>query len=220
VAASNAKYYSGISDPQPTLDSLRSVAQSLKNNLEVLTQQKDPLAAAAVTFQDLLDVGLLASISPVGIMKGVILESLKIQNGDTEVTHLSSTGIRTTGVILSSGPKSGVGYTVGAGGVVSQGAGSGKATGVTLNTMSGHIMMDGAALGAGAAVSFTLTNSEIAMIDTPIVVIKSGATVNSYDVAVTAMANGSCRIQLRNFTAGSLSETVALGFAVFKGAVT
>ena len=79
MAASNAKYYSGISDPQPTLDSLRSVAQSLKNNLEVLTQQKDPLAAAAVTFQDLLDVGLLASISPVGIMKGVILESLTLR---------------------------------------------------------------------------------------------------------------------------------------------
>ena len=37
-----------------------------------------------------------------------------------------------------------------------------------------------------------------------------------YAVQVDAVAAGSCRIQLRNISAGSLSEALTLNFAVFK----
>ena len=47
--------------------------------------------------------------------------------------------------------------------------------------------------------------------------IKSGATANAYNVAVTAVAAGSCRIQLHNLLGGTdLSEAVVLNFAVIK----
>lgn len=107
------------------------------------------------------------------------------------------------------------GYESGAGGTVSQA--TSKSTGVTLNKLSGAITMDAATLNAGTAVGFTLTNSTIAAADLVLVNIKSGATADSYNVDVDAVAAGSCRISIRNHTAGNLSEAVVLSFAVIKG---
>lgn len=91
-----------------------------------------------------------------------------------------------------------------------------KSTGVTLAARGGTITMNGAALAATTSVGFTLTNSLIEANDTVAVSIKSGATADSYSVTVDAVADGSCRIQLRNVTAGSLSEAVVLNFAVIR----
>lgn len=110
--------------------------------------------------------------------------------------------------------KVGVGYITGGGGTVTQS--TSKSTGVTLNKICGQITMNNAALNAGVTVGFTLTNSTIAATDVVIVNIGSGATADSYTLEVDAVAAGSCRIQVRNFTAGNLSEALVINFAVIK----
>lgn len=119
------------------------------------------------------------------------------------------TGATTFGTSL------GYGVTSGVGGTVTQA--TNKSTGVTLDKICGEIVMNNAQLNRDTAVSFTLTNSKIDLSDVIIVNIKSGATVNAYNVGVTAVASGSCRIQLHNILGGTdLSEAVVLSFAVIK----
>ena len=138
----------------------------------------------------------------------------------TRVGHLTATvfaliqNLTNTGSILSSSATGGVGYATGAGGAVTQA--TSKSTGVTLNTVAGAITMNGAALANATSVSFTLTNSAIAARDCVNVNIQSVATADSYFVQADAVAAGSCRIQLRNISAGSLSEALVLNFAVIK----
>lgn len=122
--------------------------------------------------------------------------------------------IRTSSGLLVEGTDGGIGYATGAGGAVTQA--TSKSTGVTLDKASGAITMNGAALASATSVGFTLTNSLIAATDVVLVSIKSGATANSYLVAVDAVAAGSCRISVRNISAGSLSEALVLNFAVVK----
>lgn len=100
------------------------------------------------------------------------------------------------------------------GGTVTQA--TSKSTGVTLDRRCGQITMNNASLGATTSVSFTLTNSHIAATDAVIVVIASGATTNSYSSRVDAVADGSCRIQIRNYTAGALVEALVLNFGIVK----
>ena len=100
-----------------------------------------------------------------------------------------------------------------AGGTVTQA--TNKATAVTLNGASGRITMNGAALAANTTVSFTLTNSSITANDLLILNHVSGGTRCSYLLNATAAA-GSATIDVRNITAGSLSEAIVIGFAVLK----
>jgi hypothetical protein len=110
-----------------------------------------------------------------------------------------------------------IGYSTGSGGAVTQA--TSKATGVTLNKPTGAITLSGVALAAATVVSFTLTNSRIAAADVPLLAIKSGATAGAYALTVDAVAAGSCRISLRNQSAGSLSEAIILSFVINKGAI-
>jgi hypothetical protein len=117
--------------------------------------------------------------------------------------------------LKSTSETGGVGYGAGAGGAATQS--TSKSTAVTLNKICGEITMNNATLNRETAVSFTLTNSAIAATDVVVVNIKSGATANAYNVGVTAVAAGSCRIQLHNLLGGTdLSEAVVLNFAVIK----
>ena len=108
----------------------------------------------------------------------------------------------------------GIGYGAGSGGAVAQA--TSKATGVTLNKASGQVTLHNAALAAGASVSFTLTNSVIAATDLVLINIGSGATADAYAVEVSAVAAGSCRIQVRNSSGAALSEAMLLNVAVIK----
>jgi len=90
-----------------------------------------------------------------------------------------------------------------------------KSTGVTLNAPCGAITMNGAALSADTTVSFTLTSSSIAATDLLILNHVSGGTAGSYTLNAQAAA-GSASINVRNITAGSLSEAIVIGFAVIK----
>jgi hypothetical protein len=109
------------------------------------------------------------------------------------------------------------GYITGEGGTVAQS--SSKSTAVTLNKRCGQITMNGAALAAATTVNFTLTNSTIAATDLLVLNHVSGGTAGSYLLNAQAAA-GSASINVRNITAGSLSEAIVIGFAVVKASIT
>jgi hypothetical protein len=111
-----------------------------------------------------------------------------------------------------------VGYTVGQGGTVAQ-AGA-KTASVTLDTLCGQITMDGSALAANTTVTFSLNDSLIGANDNIILHQKSGGTAGAYLVWVDSVSAGACVIAVRNITAGSLSEAIALQFSIFRSAAS
>lgn len=131
---------------------------------------------------------------------GVMQEALRFTSGQA---------------VLASSASGGLGYRIGAGGTVTQA--TSKSTGVTLNAMCGSITLNAAALAASTTVGFTFTNSSIASGDFVNVWIKSGGTNNSYLTQVSAVSAGSCRVEVRNTSGGSLSEALVLGFMILKG---
>jgi len=122
-------------------------------------------------------------------------------------TSLSTTGNQ---VISSTGKH---GYATGAGGTVTQA--TSKATGVTLSKSTGQITLNNAALAANTTVSFTLTNTVIEAGDILIMNHISAGTAGSYLLNAQSAA-GSASINVRNITAGSLSEAIVIAFAVIK----
>lgn len=108
------------------------------------------------------------------------------------------------------------GYITGEGGAETQA--TSKATGVTLNKKCGNITLNGAALAASTTVSFTLTNTTIGANDLLILNHVSVGTAGSYALNAQCAA-GSASINVRNITAGSLSEVIVIRFAVVKGAI-
>lgn len=95
-----------------------------------------------------------------------------------------------------------------------------KTTGVTLNKRMGRIVMSGAALVSNEVASFTFTNSTITQYDVVDVAIASSNTPLGYLISADAITNGTCRINLKNISAGSLSDALALNFVVHRGSVT
>ena len=126
----------------------------------------------------------------------------------------TGTSVVLTGAITSSSATAGIGYATGAGGLVTQI--TSKSTGVSINKMSGQITMQAAALGAGAVVTFTVTNTSCGTTDVPVVAIDSGGTANAYTANVVAVGAGSFAIQVKNVTAGSLSEAPVISFVIIK----
>ena len=114
----------------------------------------------------------------------------------------------------------GLGYGTGSGGTVTQI--TSKSTGVTLNKLVGQITMSNAALAANTTVSFVVSNSAYTTsIDTPITVITGGvANGGNYLCWASNGGAGSFQINVRNISAGSLSEAVAINFFVFRGATS
>lgn len=90
-----------------------------------------------------------------------------------------------------------------------------KSTGVTVNAPCGKITLNAAALNADTTVSFTLTNSSITANDLLVLNHVSGGTAGAYLLNAQAAA-GSASINVRNITAGSLSEAIVIGFAVLQ----
>ena len=135
---------------------------------------------------------------------------------NTSTGAVAATGSWTfSGAVLSN---SGIGYpsAVGVGSAIAQS--TSKSTGVTLNNICGIVTMSNATLAANTSVSFTLTNSTIGATDVVVAAISSAATAGAYVVQVDAMSAGSCRISVRNLTAGSLTEAIAVSFVVIKSA--
>jgi len=126
------------------------------------------------------------------------------------VADFSSTGVAVTGTLSSTGKQ---GYATGAGGTVTQA--TSKATGVTLSKSTGQITLNAAALASDTTVSFTLTNTVIEAGDILIMNHISAGTAGSYLLNAQSAA-GSASINVRNITAGSLSEAIVIAFAVIK----
>ena len=106
------------------------------------------------------------------------------------------------------------GYITGEGGTVTQA--TSKATAVTLSKKCGQITMHNASLAADTTVTFTLTNvTHIAVTDLLVLNHVSGGTAGAYLLNAQCQA-GSAFINVRNITAGSLSEAIVIGFAVIK----
>ena len=165
------------------------------------------------------DISVFRDVVAIGgsiYTRGVFLRSPSgggsIEFRDTSNVAVGAIAGDNGGNIKITGPT--FGFGAGAGGSITQA--TSKSTGVTLNKACGQILMNAAALAASTSVSFTLSSDKIAASDTLIVNIGSGASANSYSVSVDAVAAGSCRIQLRNLSGGSLSEAVGLNFAVLK----
>jgi len=55
-----AHRHNAIPEPLPDLESLRLSIQAAKEIVEVLTRQRKPIESAAVTWQDLVDLELIA----------------------------------------------------------------------------------------------------------------------------------------------------------------
>lgn len=174
------------------------------------------IGALSATWNDVLTTftAVKYNVTDTASAAGSLLADLQI-GGSSRFSVSKAGNVSAAGFVRSAAASGGVGYATGAGGTVTQA--TSKSTGVTLDKICGEIVMNNAQLNRGTAVSFTLTNSAIAATDVVVVNIKSAATANAYSVDVTAVAAGSCRIQLHNFTSGTdLSEAVVLSFAVIK----
>ena len=111
------------------------------------------------------------------------------------------------------------GYGLGAGGTVTQA--TNKGTAVTLSKPCGQIELSNSALGAGVIAQFVFNNSLIGPKDKIDVWVNRGtSTLQNYRVwASTFNDTGKCYVEVKNETAGSLSDAVVLGFQISKGAV-
>lgn len=118
---------------------------------------------------------------------------------------------------LRASSASGIGYATGAGGAFTQP--TSKATGVTLNAACGQVTTAADALAASTVVSFVLTNSSISAGDVLVLNHLSGGTLGAYTLNARSAA-GSATIDIRNVTAGSLSEALVIAFAVIKAVTT
>lgn len=126
----------------------------------------------------------------------------------------TGTSLAATGALTSSGT-AGIGYATGAGGTVTQN--TNKATAVTLDKTTGNITLNGAALAAATIVSFTLNNSTVAAQDLIACAHHSTGTTGAYTINCRATGAGTAAVDVRNNTAGSLSEAIVIKFAVIKG---
>jgi hypothetical protein len=152
-----------------------------------------PTAARTISFPD--STGTVALVA--GSSGSVIFNNAGVNAGGN-LGYNATTGV--------------FGYLSGTGTITQA---TNKATGVTLNSPSGQITLNGAALAADTTVSFTLTNSSITANDVLILNHISAGTAGSYLLNAQAAA-GSASINVRNITAGSLSEAIVICFAVIK----
>jgi hypothetical protein len=90
-----------------------------------------------------------------------------------------------------------------------------KATAVTLDRATGTITMNNAALAAATTVTFTLNSAAIEANDLVVLNHVSGGTAGAYTLNAQCLA-GQAQINVRNVTAGSLSEAIVLRYAVIK----
>lgn len=132
--------------------------------------------------------------------------------GSSSQVMFNSAGALAGGNLAYSSTAGTFGYGTGRGTVTQE---TNKSTGVTLNAPCGSITMNGAALNADTTVSFTLTNNSITANDILLLNHISGGTAGAYVLNAQAAA-GSASINVRNITAGALSEAIVIAFAIIK----
>lgn len=172
------------------------------------TNTTDPFPTLSVGTAPTAGNGLLQLASGATKAYGVALGT------DTFLYRSAANTVETEGALLSKGPTSGIGYSTGSGGTVTQS--TSKSTGVTLSKVCGTITMNGASLAANTSVAFTLTNTAIASTDMIVCVHDSVGTLGAYGVVATP-GSGSATVTVRNNTGGALAEAIVLRLFVLKG---
>jgi hypothetical protein len=126
-----------------------------------------------------------------------------------------SVALQAAGSVLSSTPGDGVGYSAGAGAAVTQI--TSRSTGVTINAVCGQITGINTSLAAGAEALFVVTNSAVGIQDVVVLSVQSGPTAATTVFSVSAVANGSFTIKIRNLAAAT-ADTGApiINFCVIK----
>lgn len=125
------------------------------------------------------------------------------------------------GGFTSNSASLGIGYTAGAGGVITQA--TNRTTGVTLNTITGAITTNNASLAAEAAAAFVVTDSSVGLTDTVVASIRSGSNGGNTTVTVSTVTAGSFTLNVGNQNpAAGTAETgaIIINFAVIKGAAS
>lgn len=142
-------------------------------------------------------------------------------SGNTTITHAANQLAFVSGNFIFNTTTGTFGYGtgVGTGGTVTQGAGSGKATTVVLNRATGEITLNNAALAAATIVTFAFTNSTMSATDVLVLNHESGGTPGAYTINGRCNAGGGF-IDVRNNTAGSLSEAIVIRYTLIRGAVS
>lgn len=119
--------------------------------------------------------------------------------------------------LSSNNALSGIGYSTGAGGTVTQS--TSKSTGVTINKVCGKITMSNESLAGSGVVSFTMTNSAIGANDTILITHISGGSAGAYTITPQSAA-GSAVIAIRNVSFSSLGEAIVLQFSCVKSVIS
>lgn len=119
------------------------------------------------------------------------------------------------GGVVSASPSAGLGYSTGAGCAVTQA--TNRSTGVTCTGVSGAITTQATSLAAGAEAEFTVTDTSVAVGDTVVVSLRSGATANTSVPIIAQVTAGSFDIELTNLNAATADTGASiLNFAVVK----
>jgi hypothetical protein len=148
-----------------------------------------------------------------GTVTGVTVSSNALVITGSPITTSGTISVDLPANIIATGRvlgTTGIGYTAGAGGVVTQI--TSRTTGVTLNTISGAITLVSAA-GSATYASFTVTNSTVAATDVIIVNQKSGT--DKYETWISNVAAGSFQITFADMS-GTTTEQPVFNFAVIK----
>jgi len=178
----------------------------------IKTFSSSPIVPNATTATQAMAYGQGVNLTEAQTIAGVkTFSSSPIVPVPTLVNQAISMGniIEKTGV--------GIGYGTGSGGTVTQL--TSKSTTVTLNKPCGMITMHNASLAAGAIAQFIVSNSLCALGDTVIVNQNTGTpNTQAYQYRCPGVQNGSFILEIKNTTAGALSDAPVICFAIIKGA--
>lgn len=114
--------------------------------------------------------------------------------------------------VLSYSPSYPMGYGNGAGTTVTQD--TSRTTDVTINSICGQITLFSSTTAAGTFSTFTVTNSTVKSTDIVILNFASSTTADRYGLSVTAVSDGSFRIQIHNIVAKGIAEAPVINFAI------
>lgn len=133
----------------------------------------------------------------------------------TPVAVTSAGALTAPAAIKSTSASGGIGYATGAGCTIGQA--SSVTTGVTCTGTTGQITTYTETAAQNATVSFTVTDTSVALHDAVIVSVQMNNGAGLPVAFVTAVAAGSFQITIDNLSASSLNNTLVLNFVVVKG---
>jgi hypothetical protein len=142
-----------------------------------------------------MDGFLMANTKPIG----VAYEDQNIINADI---------VQATDIVANST----LGYSANAFGTVTQQ--NNKTTGVTINSPSGQITTANAQMAPNANAVFVVTCSACSNRDAVLINVASGGTLGAYNVFISAVANGSFTVEIKNVTNNAYSEAIKLNYAI------